>query len=164
MYHNELQYEGRTNVWLTPIEIIMRLGPFDLDPCAADPRPFDIGTKLNYTEKENGLKLKWPKDHFAFCNPPYGPHAGTWLDRMADHNYGIALTFARTETRAMQRALKKCSAIFFPDKRITFLTGDPPHGPGHTSGGAPSCYIAFGERAKLRLQLQFGGVLFVPVH
>jgi hypothetical protein len=163
MYHNEAQYEGKTNVWLTPKDLLDALGAFDLDPCAADPRPFDIGTKLNFTQADDGLAQEWPQDHFAFCNPPYGPHTGAWLDRMAQHNYGIALTFARTETRAMQRALRRCSAVFFPDKRVTFLTGKPPHLPGRTSGGAPSMLLAFGHMAALRLGFLKNGQLFVPV-
>jgi hypothetical protein len=33
---HEKPYEGATNVWLTPKDMIDDLGPFDLDPCAAD--------------------------------------------------------------------------------------------------------------------------------
>ncbi len=51
---HEKPFEGATNVWLTPRDIIDGLGPFDLDPCAADPRPFDIAA-TNYTEAQDGL-------------------------------------------------------------------------------------------------------------
>lgn len=62
-----------TDSWITPKWIIDRLGTFDLDPCACEPQP---------------------------CNPPYGRSLGIWLERMALHNNGIALVFARTDTRA----------------------------------------------------------------
>ena len=154
MYHNELQYEGLTNVWLTPRWLIDAIGPFELDPCAADPRPFDIAPR-NITQAQNGLDTAWEDGEghkpFVFCNPPYGPNTGLWLARMAEHDHGIALVFARTETKAMQRALRDCDAVFFFNKRITFLRGEPPHEQGPTSGGAPSCLLAYGPEAYGRL-------------
>jgi len=36
-------------------------------------------------------------------NPPYGNRTKQWMKKMAEHDNGIALIFARTETR-----------IFFP--------------------------------------------------
>ena len=150
MYHNEKQSEGETTIWLTPRWLIDLIGPFELDPCAADPRPFDIAP-LNFTHFEDGLSLPWERDDghhpFVFCNPPYGtPHTGPWLERMMGHDHGIALVFARTETRPMQQALRRAKAVFFFNKRITFLKGDPPHDPGRTSGGAPSCCWPLGQR------------------
>lgn len=29
----------KSDIWLTPPHILDALGPFDLDPCAPDPRP-----------------------------------------------------------------------------------------------------------------------------
>lgn len=155
MYHNEKQSEGETTIWLTPRWLIDLIGPFELDPCAADPRPFDIAP-LNFTHFEDGLSLPWERDDghhpFVFCNPPYGtPHTGPWLERMMGHDHGIALVFARTETRPMQQALRRAKAVFFFNKRITFLQGDPPHDPGRTSGGAPSMLLAFGPTAFARI-------------
>ena len=107
---HEKPHEGATNVWLTPKDLIDALGPFDLDPCAADPRPFDIGT-VNYTEADDGLSKLWVG--YTWCNAPYGPWIGRWLDRMREHGNGIALVFARTDTRAMQSALQAADAVFF---------------------------------------------------
>lgn len=154
MYHNEQSYEGATNVWLTPPWLIDVIGPFELDPCAAMPRPFDLAEQ-NFTQFEDGLALPWDRDDghhpFVFCNPPYGPHTGKWLERMAKHDHGIALVFARTETKAMQDALRHAKAVFFFNKRITFLRGNPPFNAGHTSGGAPSCLLAYGPEAFARI-------------
>jgi hypothetical protein len=35
------QCVGKSQSWITPKHIIDALGPFDLDPCASDPRPWD---------------------------------------------------------------------------------------------------------------------------
>lgn len=113
---HEKPYEGSTNVWLTPKGLIDALGPFDCDPCAAEPRPFDIAT-VNYTEADNGLSKQW--NGFVWCNPPYGPWVGAWLERMREHGNGIALVFARTDTKAMQTALHAADAVFFLAGRLT---------------------------------------------
>jgi hypothetical protein len=167
LYHNELANEGLTNVWLTPRWLIDLIGPFGLDPCAADPRPFDIAP-LNFTEFEDGLSLPWERDNghnpFVFCNPPYGPHVGKWMDRMIAHDHGIMLTFARTETKAMQLGLRKSKGVFFFNRRINFLTGYPPHEPGHINAGAPSCLLAFGPLALFNItrpKLQTHGMAFI---
>jgi hypothetical protein len=36
---------GATQMHLTPRSIIDALGPFDLDPCAANPRPWDCAAE-----------------------------------------------------------------------------------------------------------------------
>jgi hypothetical protein len=146
---HEKPYEGATNVWLTPKDLINDLGPFDLDPCAADPRPFDIG-KLNYTEADDGLSKPW--SGFTWCNPPYGPWVDRWLKRMHEHANGIALVFARTETKAMQAALHAADAVFFLASRLTFLRGRPPFKPGDQNAGAPSVLLAYGDLAIARLE------------
>jgi hypothetical protein len=150
MYHNERGYEGLTNVWLTPRWLTEKLGPFECDPCAADPRPWDIGTDQNITEAQDGLVTPW--QGFAYVNPPYGPHVGKWADLLANHEPGgILLIFARMETQAVQRALLRCDAVYFLSRRLTFLEGTPPHNPAKGSGGAPSMLIAFGELAVGRI-------------
>lgn len=37
--------------WLTPKGIIDALGPFDLDPCFSDPRPWDTAT-IHFAEQD----------------------------------------------------------------------------------------------------------------
>jgi hypothetical protein len=145
---HEKPFEGATNVWLTPKELIDALGPFDCDPCAADPRPFDCAT-VNYTEADDGLSKRW--NGFAWCNPPYGPWIGRWLDRMRQHGDGMALTFARTETKAMQSALHAADAVFFLAGRLTFLRSAPPFEPAKQNAGAPSVLLAYGEIAAQKL-------------
>ena len=89
---------SQTCVWLTPPDIISKLGPFDLDPCAApEPRPWS--TALHHIAlPEDGLTAEWRGN--VWLNPPYGPPTviTPWMQRLAKHGNGIALVFARTET------------------------------------------------------------------
>ncbi len=41
--------------WLTPPELVKKLGDFDLDPCSPINAPF-YHAKNNYTIEDNGLK------------------------------------------------------------------------------------------------------------
>lgn len=131
---HESPIKGATDVWLTPLSIISALGPFDLDPCGEAHWPTG---KTIYTT--DGLQKDWFGR--VWLNPPYS-EVEKWLDRLAEHGSGIALVFARTETRWAQKILPKASSVFFPARRITFHRRD-----GSTKGnaGAPSMFIAFGE-------------------
>lgn len=84
--------------WLTPPEMLARLGHFDLDLCAPvlSRRPWSTADR-HFTIEDNGLSLGWHGR--VWCNPPYGAAAAQWLARLSDHGNGIALIFARTETR-----------------------------------------------------------------
>jgi hypothetical protein len=88
---NESTVAG-TDVWLTPPYVIEALGEFDLDPCASVDRPWDTA-KSHYTIEDDGLLQPWFGR--VWCNPPYGPKLGPFLRKMAEHENGIALVFAR---------------------------------------------------------------------
>lgn len=110
---------GKSQVHLTPKWILDPLGKFDLDPCASDPRPWDIAT-VNYTEADDGLALAW----FGrpFLNPEFHRYRiANWLRRMATHNRGIALTHVRTETDWFRIIRHSAAALFFLDRRVIFL-------------------------------------------
>lgn len=136
-------YCGMKDDWVTPPEIIKALGEFDLDPCSIKNHPWPIG-KINYFPPEkDGLIEPWVNR--VFLNPPYGPQTGLWLKRLADHGNGIALTYARTETRMFFNYVwNRADAIMFLEGRLFFYT---PEGirAKHNSGG-PSCLIAYGKR------------------
>ncbi len=132
--------EGATNEWLTPPDILRALGPFDLDPCSPVVRPWSTAT-MHYTIEHDGLsKVWWGR---VWLNPPYGPHVGKWLTRLAEHGNGIALIFARTETDAFFTAWDKADAMLFLRGRLHFHHLDGTRA-AH-NGGAPSVLIAFGE-------------------
>jgi hypothetical protein len=145
-------HRGRSNDWLTPPELLAALGPFDLDPCASERQPWRTAV-TEYTRAEDGLARPWPAGSFVWLNPPYGSEAGAWVDRLARHGNGLALLFARTETRWFFESVWPAAwALFFLRGRLTFhLPGDGRASrAGHNSGG-PSVLIAYGAEATARL-------------
>ena len=129
--------------WLTPPEIVLSLGSFDLDPCAPVARHWN--TALNhYTIEDNGLTKPWFGR--VWLNPPYGgPNIiGPWMRRMADHNCGIALTFARTETVVFfETVWNKASSVLFIAGRLYFYHSDGRR--ALANSGGPSVLISYGE-------------------
>jgi hypothetical protein len=133
-------FQGRTDDWLTPPEIINSLGVFDLDPCASLDRPWDTAIK-HYTIVDDGLNQPW--EGRVWLNPPYGPQTGMWLKKMAVHNYGMALIFARTETKMFHDYVwKKASALFFFEGRLYFYDSNGIR--AKNNAGGPSVLIAYG--------------------
>ena len=94
--------------------MIKSLGSFDLDPCASLNRPWDTAKK-HYTIEDDGLLMPWD-DHRVWCNPPYRRKLVHWLEKMALHNNGISLVFARTETKAFQSFVFHTPKAFFLSK------------------------------------------------
>ena|ERR1700677_2100836 len=126
-------HEGKTNVWLTPRWILTALGRFDLDPCA---HPTWATALQSYYE--NGLEQDWFGR--VWLNPPYGKNIGQWLKRMEIHGDGIALVFARTDTKWFQEL--QFDAANFMKGRVRFLR---PDGTEDTNAGTPSMLLAWGE-------------------
>ncbi len=135
--NHERPNKGSTDVWLTPLGIVRALGDFDLDPCGF---PGHHTAKCLYTEEDNGLDFAW--FNRVWLNPPYS-NVGEWLDKLAYHGRGVALVFARTDTKWAQRILPQATSVFFPAKRIMFMQADGTK-PKWTSG-APSMFLSFGE-------------------
>ena len=138
--------------WLTPRCIINALGPFDLDPCASRVQPWPTASLCFDVTNDGLLKSWWLGDKWAivWCNPPYGKQTQHWFRRMAEHNHGIALTFARTETRMFFESVwPKASALLFIRGRLRFCNTKGEQGPN--SAGAPSVLIAYGPMAADRL-------------
>jgi hypothetical protein len=139
---------GETNEWLTPPEWIKALGPFDLDPCSPINRPWPTAS-YHYTIQNNGLMLPWAG--FVFCNPPYGRETWKWLQRLSDHNEGIALTFARTETKMFREwVFPFAQAILFVAGRPHFYLPNGTRAKGNSGG--PVVLIGYGNLAEERIQ------------
>ncbi len=135
----------QSGVWLTPRWILGALGEFDLDPCAA-PDPIAWPTaKRHIFLPEDGLTASWYGR--VWLNPPYSRHAADWIRRMADHGYGTALLFARTDTAWFSEGVlnhPNATAMLFLRGRVKFhrpVTYDAPD-----NGGAPSVLIAYGAQ------------------
>jgi DNA N-6-adenine-methyltransferase (Dam) len=135
---NEKTVAG-TDVWLTPPHIIEALGSFDLDPCSPVGRPWDTA-RHHYTIVDDGTKQPWHGR--IWLNPPYGPQLATWLRLLAEHGNGIALVFARTETRAFFDGVwDRADAVLFLKGRLRF---HKPDGELGGTAGSPSVLIAYG--------------------
>lgn len=147
------QTVGRSQVHLTPRSILDPLGVFDLDPCAADPRPWDCARE-NYTEAQDGLSLPWRGR--VWLNPPFDRYqVGRWIARLAEHGRGTALLHARTETEWFAPIWREATAILFLADRVIFRKPDgspqtitnpaSKHFGKAANSGAPVVLIAFGE-------------------
>jgi len=140
----DVSFAGNTSTgkdeWLTPPGLIKALGVFDLDPCSPIKRPWDTA-KNHYTINDDGLKRDWYGR--VWCNPPYGKHTGSFLEKASVHGNCIALTFARTETKMFFKYVwERATALLFIKGRLKFhhVTGKE-----GDSAGAPSVLIAYNE-------------------
>src|SRR5689334_16543556 len=109
--------------WYTPSHVLEALGatselvkpkrpPFDIDPCAAPARyrnrlPEIASQHLcvhdQFSSQGDGLTNDWgPDSKSVWLNPPYGREMDRWLKKMSEHSNGVALIFARTDTKAFQ--------------------------------------------------------------
>lgn len=133
--------------WLTPPNLVTRLGIFDLDPCSPINAPF-LHAKNNFTTIDDGLKMEWYGR--VYLNPPYGRGMEKWLEKLKIHGNGIALIFARTETKCFfEHIWNDADGILFVKGRIRFY-----HISGIQAGtpGAPSVFIAYGKENALALK------------
>lgn len=152
-------------IWLTPQHVLEACGgalSFDLDPCAApEPRPWPTARRMNAEIDQNGLQMAW--DGRVWLNPPYTRgQIEKWLARMAEHDHGTALIFARTETQHFQRCvLESASGLLFIEGRLTFHRPDGELGKGNA--GAPSVLCAYGQDDLDRLAVAGLDGAFVPL-
>lgn len=134
--------------WLTPPSIIRALGSFDLDPCAPINRPW-ASAKHHLTIEDDGLNTNWFGR--VWCNPPYGKETSRWLEKLSNHKNGIALVFARTETKMFfEHVWPKASAILFIEGRLFFHHVDGSR--AKSNSGAPSCLIASDDQNAILLK------------
>lgn len=139
--------ENTTVEWLTPPELVIKLGVFDLDPCSPINAPF-LHAKINYTIKDDGLTKEWLGR--VYLNPPYGKGMEAWIEKLKNHGNGIVLIFARTETKCFFNHIwYDADAILFVKGRIKFYNID---GEQKGTPGAPSVFIAYGKENALALK------------
>jgi hypothetical protein len=147
MGHHETAI-GNTDIWLTPLSLLRKLGDFDLDPCSPINRPWDTA-KEHYTILDNGLTKDWG-DKRCFVNPPYSA-IELWMRKMSMHTNGIALLFARTDTAWFQDLVFPfADSILFIRQRINFFNEMGKR--ARNGAGAPSVLISYGENNVAALE------------
>src|SRR5690606_9313365 len=116
----------------------------------------------------DGLTRDWKNpdgsNAFVWLNPPYS-EIGPWMARLADHDHGIALVFARTETAwFFDSVWGRASAILFLRGRLHFCLPDGT--PADANSGGPSVLIAYGSEAATRLHrcTELPGAIVDPRH
>lgn len=143
-----LPNRGRTDDWCTPPEIIQALGPFDLDPCRCYGQRDDTAANA-FTLDDDGLSQEWTGR--VWLNPPYGSECAQWMRKMAAHNWGTALIFARTETAMFFESVwHHAASILFIQGRLHFHYPDGLRATGNAGG--PHCLIAYGLVDSMKLQ------------
>ena len=128
--------KAETTTWLTPLPLINSLGIFDLDPCAFNGH--STAKKL-ICLPDDGLKSEWFGR--VWLNPPYGTEAAIWLKKLESHGDGIALVFARLETKWLKPFLK--NGFFIIDGRVSFVS---PVSKKTGNAGCASILIPFGRK------------------
>lgn len=147
-----------TDEWLTPPEILARLGSFDLDPCSPIGRPWSTATE-HYTVDDDGLAQPWHGR--VWMNPPFGREAIKWMRKLAAHGNGIALIPARTETAMFfETVWGAADAVLFLQGRPHFHRVDGSR--AAFNSGAPICLVAYGLVNVVALE-QSGLGQLVPV-
>lgn len=128
--------------WLTPPDIMAKLGTFDLDPCSPINRPWPTASR-HYTIEDDGLSQPWAGR--VWCNPPFGREAVKWMRKMVSHGDGIVLIPARTETAMFYETVwGVADAVLFIKGRPHFHRVDGVR--ASFNSGAPICLVAYGKR------------------
>jgi hypothetical protein len=133
---------GLNDEWLTPPDIISRLGVFDLDPCDALESPFKTA-KRRFTYLHNGLSSEWSGR--VWCNPPFNRNERPkWMQKMAAHNNGILLVPAACETDAFYKYVwPTATGILFLKGRPHFHYVDGTK--AKANSGCTICLVSYGS-------------------
>jgi hypothetical protein len=114
-----------------------------MDVCSPGADKTQVPADTHLTIVEDGLTTPWHGT--VWTNPLYGKELPTWMNKLAAQRDGIALVFARPDTKWFQAALEKATVVCFIAGRIKFIDGRT----GQTAGspGAGSALFAFGDAA-----------------
>lgn len=127
--------------WYTPPWIFNAIGlTWDYDVCAPEGGVPWIPAARHYHKGQDGLAAPWHGR--VWCNPPYGKETPKWLARMAAHNEGMALVFARTDCAWFHDYVTTAAAILFLKGRVRFVDGAG--ATGGSGAGSGSMLVAWG--------------------
>ena len=137
---------GQTKIksvdWWTPPEVFSKLKiEFDLDVASPEGGVPWIPAKNYYTEQQDGLLSDWHGT--VWMNPPYGKHTAVWLEKFVEHGDGIALVFARTDTKWFQEVCVNADALLFCKGRLAFYRS----GEKGANAASGSLFVACGDKS-----------------
>ena len=135
--------------WYTPKWIFDEIGiEFDIDVCAPAGGVEWIPSKSHFHQGNCGLQNHWHGT--VWCNPPYGKQTPAWLEKMAAHNDGMALVFARTDCAWFHSYVTTAGAILFMKGRVKFV--DALGVSGGSGAGSGSMLVAWGNKCVSALE------------
>ena len=139
------EQNGKSDEWYTPPEIFDGLGCiFDTDVASPEDRTY-VYTPATKFITADSLSSEWIG--FCWMNPPFGGRNGIlpWLEKMADHGNGIALTPDRTSAEWWQYGASRADAMLFVKGKIKFIRQDGTRGKSPSTG---TTLFAYGEHAR----------------
>ena len=129
--------------WWTPPKVFDKLDiEFDVDVASPIGGVDWIPAKKYYTKEDDGLNKDW--DGTVWMNPPYGIATGSWLDKFVKHRDGIALVFARTDTRWFHNYALNADALLFTKGRLAFIN---PERSDTSTPATGSLFVACGKKS-----------------
>lgn len=116
---------------------------FDLDPCSPVAGPV-TPAKKHYTKLEDGLAQPW--HGVVWLNPPYQRfEIGKWIAKLREHGQGVALVYARTDTKWFHDNLP--DTILFLKGRVNFYQKE-----GAAGSHSPVMLLGYGSRCDQALR------------
>lgn len=133
--------------WLTPKYIIDAFPCFDLDPCSSVNQQWNTA-KVMIRLPDDGLSIDWFGR--VWLNPPYGAkQIQPWMEKIAKHGNGIALVFARTETKWFHEYVWPfASGMLFFKGRLSYIHGRAlsERAKYGANAASPSVLISYGQQ------------------
>lgn len=126
---NRSLFSAASDRWATPAALFLALNQefrFNYDPCPLDGSGDGLAPLFSdWTGKR------------VFCNPPYGPGIGEWLERGKEAELAVFLLPARTDTQWFHKFVLPLAT------EIRFLRGRLKFGDAVNSAPFPSMIIVY---------------------
>ena len=143
---------SKSNEWSTPkwfYDLLDKEFNFTLDPCSTHE---NTKCKKHYTLEDDGLSKDWSKD-VVFMNPPYGGHAGKWIEKAcveADRGAIVACLIVAAPHRSYWH-----DYIFPRATQIRWLRGRLAFGDAKETAPFGSAIVIFGSVKLLHRHIYY---------
>lgn len=104
--------------FLTPPELVLAMGEFDLDPCSSRRQAMPLARRSYRFPEDDGLFLPW--EGSVFVNPPFS-ELPKWVNRFVLHRNGVLLSPGRVEVEWFWQLWTYCDAIFLTKGPVKYL-------------------------------------------